>query len=87
LKDCNGEATEARLAALWEELFGRAVGRTDDFFELGGNSLLGMWLTERIVATFDVQVPARRFYEAPTIADLALAIEELSAAGAASLRS
>jgi phthiocerol/phenolphthiocerol synthesis type-I polyketide synthase E len=63
------------------------VGRRDDFFELGGNSLLGMWLTERIVATFDVHVPARRFYEAPTIADLAVAIEELSAAGTATFGS
>jgi acyl carrier protein len=69
---------EARVAAVLSEVLGvEPIGRTDDFFELGGNSLLGMRVTEQIAEACGVQIPPRRFYEGPNVADLAAAIREL----------
>ncbi|MGW5508192.1 non-ribosomal peptide synthetase [Streptomyces albogriseolus] len=68
---------ERLLAGLWADLFGLdEVGTHDDFFELGGNSLLGMRLAGEIQDVFGVEVPARRFYEKPTVAALARLVEE-----------
>ncbi|ORT56090.1 non-ribosomal peptide synthetase [Streptomyces sp. CB03238] len=68
---------EKLLAGLWADLFGLAeVGTDDDFFELGGDSLLGMRLAGEVHDAFGVDVPARRFYAAPTVAALARLVEE-----------
>jgi enterobactin synthetase component F len=70
---------ERRLAEMWSEvLMVRCVGADGDFFELGGNSLLGMRITDRIMQTIGVRITPRRFYGAPTVADLALVVAELS---------
>jgi amino acid adenylation domain-containing protein len=66
---------EQRVADLWTETLEiDSPGRDDDFFELGGNSLLAMRVTTRIVEAFGVRVTPRRFYEDPTVAGLARAI-------------
>ncbi|MFJ9442565.1 amino acid adenylation domain-containing protein [Kitasatospora sp. NPDC101235] len=68
---------EKLLAGLWADLFGLAeVGTDDDFFELGGDSLLGMRLAGEVHDAFGVDVPARRFYATPTVAVLARLLEE-----------
>lgn len=54
-----------------------SIGRNDDFFELGGNSILAVKFTVRIMETFGVRILPRRFYEGPTVAELALVIESL----------
>ncbi|KTT69961.1 hypothetical protein SB18R_23815, partial [Pseudomonas oryzihabitans] len=64
---------EARLVAIWEEVFASApIGITDDFFELGGHSLLltriGLAIRERL----GVELPFQRLFEATTIERLAL---------------
>jgi amino acid adenylation domain-containing protein len=71
--------TEGLLATIWSELLGvDQVGVHDDFFsELGGHSLLGTRLITRLRETFQIELPIRRLFEGPTIAELALAIEEL----------
>ncbi|MEV6948662.1 non-ribosomal peptide synthetase [Streptomyces sp. NPDC051172] len=64
--------TEQRLADLWGEVLGvEPVGIEDDFFDLGGHSLLVAELLGTLKDTFDLEVPARVLYLQPTIADLA----------------
>ncbi|MFD3506668.1 amino acid adenylation domain-containing protein [Nocardia sp. NPDC058666] len=70
--------TEAAVAAVFAELLGaKQVGRDDDFFALGGNSLLATQLVGRLGAGAGVRVPARLVFEASTVADLADALDAL----------
>jgi len=69
------EATMARIAS--ELLRVSEVGPDDDFFLLGGHSLLGTQLIVRIREAFDVEVPLRTLFEQPTVRGLASAIEQL----------
>src|SRR4029079_5650520 len=63
---------EARLATLWEELFGIApVGVEDIFLELGVHSLLAIQMVTQIRTLFDADLPVTALFEAPTIAQLA----------------
>jgi amino acid adenylation domain-containing protein len=68
---------EEVLAGMWAELLGRErVGIHDDFFSLGGHSLLGTQLMSRVREAFAVQVPLRLLFERPTVAGLAAALSE-----------
>lgn len=70
-------ATEQRLAELWCTLLGlERISTHDNFFEQGGHSLLAIRLRSRIEATFGIDLPLVRFFELPTIHELALAIEQ-----------
>lgn len=69
---------ESRIAAAWQELLGiEQVGVDDNFFELGGHSLLASRLISRLKSELLVHVSFRRFFEAPTISQLAKTIHEL----------
>jgi pyochelin synthetase len=67
--------TEQWLTAVWRDLLGNApISRDDDFFDLGGNSLLVTRLLSRIRERFpqlDQPYSISRFFEAPTIAGTA----------------
>jgi acyl carrier protein len=74
--------TEATLASFWCELLEVAeVGMTDDFFDLGGDSLLAMQLLARISKHLEVDIPVRSLFDTPTIDRLALEIETSKANG------
>ena len=74
--------TEAKLAAFWRELLEvPEVGVTDDFFDVGGNSLLAMQLLARIRKHFEVDIPVRALFDTPTINWLAREIETAKAQG------
>lgn len=63
---------ERRLARLWSETIGiDRVGVLDNFFDLGGTSLMGLQLLRRVKREFGVSVPAVALFEAPTVASLA----------------
>ena len=70
-------STEEKIAAVWKEILKvDRVGALDDFFELGGHSLLATQVISRLQAAFDVPIPLRSIFEAPTVAGLAEAITQ-----------
>jgi len=75
---------EKLLAGLWHELLELdRVGIHDDFFVLGGDSLLAARLLLSIHEKLNVDVEVLRFFDEPTIADLAHQIERLTNGGQA----
>jgi amino acid adenylation domain-containing protein len=74
--------TEAQLAALWCELLEvPEVGVTDNFFDVGGDSLLALQLLARIREQLEVDIAVRSLFDTPTIDRLALEIETAKANG------
>jgi phthiocerol/phenolphthiocerol synthesis type-I polyketide synthase E len=72
-------ALEARLAQLWQDLFGiEPIGVHDNFFELGGTSLLATELVEPLGRIAGVDVPVDAVLAAPSVAELAAVVEEAS---------
>src|SRR5258708_39877078 len=70
--------TEKALAAIWRELLVvEHIGINDDFFDLGGQSLVAIKAVSRIRDTFEVELPLRNLFERPTIAGLAEVIDQL----------
>lgn len=68
--------TETTLARIWSELLGGAgVSRDDRFFDLGGNSLLGVRVIHALEAALGVRLPLRALFEAPRLADLAALVD------------
>ena len=63
--------TEKKLATIWQELLkiGK-IGRMDDFFELGGDSILANQCIARIREAFQVEIPLRKFFEQPYLKSL-----------------
>lgn len=73
---------ERSIAAIWQELLGvDRVGVNDSFFELGGDSLLGVQVIARIKKQLAVAVSAVGLYEGPTVALLAGVIRATGATG------
>lgn len=63
---------ELELVALWEELLGVGpIGVEDDFFALGGNSLLATRLVARLRSGHAVKLTVSSVFEHPTVAGLA----------------
>ena len=76
--------TETVLAAIWSEVLGvDLVGIHDNFFVLGGHSLLATQVISRVRDTFRVELLLRNLFDATTISQLALLIEEQQAKPAA----
>ena len=72
--------TEEVLVGLWESALPvERVGVHDDFFQLGGHSLLVMRLIHEINSTFGLELPIRLFFTATTVAAQARAIESARA--------
>ena len=69
---------EERLASMLTALLGiDAVSVNDNFFLLGGHSLLGTQLIGQIRSAFGVDLALRSLFDDPSIAELGIEIEEL----------
>lgn len=76
------DPTQVELAAIWSDLLGVAVSRaSDDFFELGGNSLLATRLAFLAADRFGVDLPVRAVYDRRGLAALAAEIDRRRGTG------
>jgi amino acid adenylation domain-containing protein/non-ribosomal peptide synthase protein (TIGR01720 family) len=65
-------ALEERIADVWRTVMGLdRLGVTDDFFRMGGHSLIATRLVSRLRADLGVDLTMRDFFEHPTVAELA----------------
>jgi thioester reductase-like protein/FkbM family methyltransferase len=65
-------STEKIVAANWADLLGLAqIGVNDNFFDLGGHSLLIPQVISQVRDIFQIEIPLRSFFETPTVANLA----------------
>lgn len=70
---------EAQIAQLWSELLGHdSIRRDDNFFSIGGHSLLAIAVAHRIEEKLGRPVPARELFAQPTLCAFAHRIGELS---------
>lgn len=75
--------TEEALARIWSEALGvERVGVEDDFFQLGGHSLLLAQVAARIQSALGVELPLQEVFKAPTIGPMAEAVERAVLANA-----
>ncbi|HYF63260.1 MAG TPA: SDR family oxidoreductase, partial [Herpetosiphonaceae bacterium] len=62
---------ERRITEIWKHVLGiDEIGIHDNFFDLGGNSLIALQLIARLKKEFKTQVPAVAIFEAPTVSAL-----------------
>ena len=74
-------AVEQTVADIWSQVLRlEKVGAHDNFFDLGGHSLLATQVVSRLRRAFGGHIPLRTLFEAPSVAELALAIVQSQAA-------
>ncbi|HLJ81447.1 MAG TPA: alpha/beta fold hydrolase, partial [Ktedonobacterales bacterium] len=70
-------SVEQQLTGIWEELLGiHPISVRDNFFDMGGHSLLAARLMARIQKAFGINLPLTMLFERATIEDLARTIEQ-----------
>ena len=68
--------SEKTIYNIWcESLYSKDISLADNFFEIGGNSLLAISLFSKIQTAFNVDLKLRQFFDSPTIKDLAEAVD------------
>jgi amino acid adenylation domain-containing protein len=76
------DATEETLCQLWQEVLRRErVGIHDDFFSMGGHSLLAVLIIARIKLAFAVEIPLSALFAGPTVAKMAKHIASVNGHG------
>ena len=71
--------SEEIVAGIWAHFLQvEPIGIYDDFHELGGHSLLATQIISRVRRIFQIDLPLRTLFENPTVASLALAVQEAS---------
>jgi acyl-coenzyme A synthetase/AMP-(fatty) acid ligase/acyl carrier protein len=74
----NGNDFEARIGAIVAELLGQSsVNSSDNFFMIGGHSMLGVQLVARIRDAFSVKLTLRQLFGSPTVSALAAEVKKL----------
>jgi acyl transferase domain-containing protein len=68
--------TERQVAGVWSRLLGIGkIGRSDSFFDLGGNSLLAIQLASHLRKEFDIDLTIASLFESADLASLAAAVD------------
>ncbi len=68
---------EKELARIWTEVLGiDTVGIHDNFFDLGGHSLAASRVISRVIQTFQLEMPFKALFDAPTVAEMAVIITQ-----------
>ncbi len=66
------EDYEEKIAEIWQRTLGiERIGLYDNFFDIGGNSLVALEVIARLKKAFKMQIPAVALFEAPTVSALA----------------
>lgn len=79
LAEPDGTPAEQALARIWCAVLGtKKVSRDDDFFDLGGNSLMQTQLDNRILVSFGVKMAIDDIYDFATLHEMAAHLETLS---------
>lgn len=68
---------ERAIARIWGDVLGGQVGVTENFFDLGGNSLIAVQLVSTVRKEMGIRIPMRSIFEVPTVAGAAALIESL----------
>ena len=75
---------EERIAQIWTEVLRcDRIGVRDNFFDLGGHSILAMRIVSRIEEALGVRLPLAALFDRPTVAEMALSIVHSGSAAAA----
>ena len=70
--------TEDKIFDIWQQVLAREdIARGDNFFDLGGNSLVAVQALARLREAFDVELSLRQLFEHPTLAGQAAWLESL----------
>lgn len=84
LTDDARDDTTQRVAAIWRSVLGvERIGLHASFFDIGGNSLLGLEMLLRVQREFGRRMPTRMLIDAPTIALLSATLHDDAGADAA----
>ncbi|MEM9807081.1 MAG: AMP-binding protein [Cyanobacteria bacterium P01_D01_bin.56] len=71
---------EEHLVTIWSEVLKiTPIGVRDNFFQLGGDSILAAQIINRVRAELQVELPFLLFFQRPTVANMAIAIANLQA--------
>ncbi|MBV9531367.1 MAG: amino acid adenylation domain-containing protein, partial [Bradyrhizobium sp.] len=77
----NTDSVNAEVAQIWRAVLREdEIGAIDDFFDLGGNSLLAMQVIVRVRRRFSIDIPIRALFDNPTLAGFSKAVEAAPAA-------
>jgi acyl carrier protein len=73
-----GDDVTSRVAAIWSAVLGSEhIDADDDFFDLGGNSLVAVQLIAQVRKAFGVKLPMRSVFDTPTVAGMAARVVQL----------
>jgi acyl carrier protein len=76
--DVKAEACSELVQKLWEEAFARSdISKEDNFFDLGGHSLIALTVSGRLEYLLNIEVPLRTIFDHPVLADYSEAVRRL----------
>ncbi|MDO9174137.1 MAG: phosphopantetheine-binding protein, partial [Actinomycetota bacterium] len=68
---------ERLVADVWTEQLGRAVGRSDNFFDIGGHSLLAVAVFRKLQQVTGLKIALTDVFRYPTVAGFAVYLQQL----------